>query len=260
MSTPGTGGQGAQSGPANRSTEIIPPVGSGSSGGRPVPPGGVPVSPDGAPRVPRRDTPVGRAVDAKTSSVERDDVPRDLPDLDKIHHVTAQAPSAAGRVGVTSGPDGAGRVPTAVGPAVVGVDAPGVSPSGTPTRAAAERVAPGTLRASMQLRHIDPWTTFKLSLVVSVVLFFVWMIAVGALYIVLDGMGVWARLNNSFSTLVNDQTGASLVSSGDVFGWAALVGIAYVVLFTALCTVGAFIYNLCSELVGGVEVTLADRD
>lgn len=112
----------------------------------------------------------------------------------------------------------------------------------------------------MQLRHIDPWTTFKLSLVVSVVLFFVWMIAVGALYIILDGMGVWARLNNSFSTLVNDQTGASLVSSGDVFGWAALVGIAYVVLFTGLLTVGAFVYNLCAELVGGVEVTLADRD
>jgi len=32
------------------------------------------------------------------------------------------------------------------------------------------------------------------------------------------------------------------------------------VLFTALATIGAFIYNLCSDLVGGVEVTLADRD
>ena len=32
------------------------------------------------------------------------------------------------------------------------------------------------------------------------------------------------------------------------------------VLFTAIATIGSFIYNLCSDLVGGVEVTLADRD
>ena len=29
---------------------------------------------------------------------------------------------------------------------------------------------------------------------------------------------------------------------------------------TALCTVGTFVYNLCSDLVGGVEVTLSERD
>ncbi len=229
MSTPGSG----PGGPVGRPTEQVPP------GPRP----------DAPTRVQRRDTAVGRAVDAKTSSVERNELPRDLPDLDKIHHVSAVA---------TAEPATSGPAVGTVGPYEVG--AANSTSSTSPARAAAVRASAGPVRASMQLRHIDPWSTFKLSLVVSVVLFFVWMIAVGALYIVLDGMGVWARLNNSFSTLVNDQTGASLVSSGDVFGWAALVGVAYVVLFTALFTVGAFIYNLCSELVGGVEVTLADRD
>ena len=32
------------------------------------------------------------------------------------------------------------------------------------------------------------------------------------------------------------------------------------VLLTAMATIGAFIYNLCTDIVGGVEVTLADRD
>jgi hypothetical protein len=32
------------------------------------------------------------------------------------------------------------------------------------------------------------------------------------------------------------------------------------VLLTAMATAGAFIYNLITDLVGGVEVTLADRD
>ena len=31
-------------------------------------------------------------------------------------------------------------------------------------------------------------------------------------------------------------------------------------MLTAMATVGAFIYNLTTDLVGGVEVTLADRD
>jgi hypothetical protein len=29
---------------------------------------------------------------------------------------------------------------------------------------------------------------------------------------------------------------------------------------TALCTVGTFIYNPCSDLVGGLEITLSERD
>ena len=33
-----------------------------------------------------------------------------------------------------------------------------------------------------------------------------------------------------------------------------------VVLITALGTLAAFLYNVCSDLVGGIEVTLSDRD
>jgi len=32
------------------------------------------------------------------------------------------------------------------------------------------------------------------------------------------------------------------------------------VLFTALATLGAFIYNVCADLVGGIELTSAERD
>jgi hypothetical protein len=39
-----------------------------------------------------------------------------------------------------------------------------------------------------------------------------------------------------------------------------LVGAVNIVLMTALATIGAFVYNICSDLVGGIEVTLAERD
>jgi Transmembrane domain of unknown function (DUF3566) len=118
------------------------------------------------------------------------------------------------------------------------------------------------VRASMQIRRIDPWSTLKVSLVLSVALFFVWMIAVALLYLVLGGMGVWSKLNSNVGDLLNNNGGsaADLVSSGTIFGGAVLVGLVNIVLLTAAATIGAFIYNLTTDLIGGVEVTLADRD
>jgi hypothetical protein len=137
-----------------------------------------------------------------------------------------------------------------------------------PTTATAGRLHVGTrhqgpVRASMQIRRIDPWSTLKVSLVLSVALFFVWMIAVAFLYLVLGGMGVWSKLNSNVGDLLTSasgSTGGELVSSGTIFGGAALIGLVNIVLLSAMATIGAFIYNLTTDIVGGVEVTLADRD
>lgn len=120
----------------------------------------------------------------------------------------------------------------------------------------------GPVRASMQIRRIDPWSTLKVSLLLSVALFFVWMIAVAFLYLVLGGMGVWSKLNSNVGDLLNNTSGSSgeLVSSGTIFGGAVLIGLVNIVLLTAMATIAAFVYNLTTDLIGGVEVTLADRD
>ncbi|GAS88296.1 DUF3566 domain-containing protein [Mycolicibacterium brisbanense] len=121
----------------------------------------------------------------------------------------------------------------------------------------------GPLRASMQIRRVDPWTVLKVALVLSSALFFVWMIAVAFLYLVLGGMGVWSKLNSNVGDLLTSSggnAGGELVSSGTIFGGAALIGLVNIVVLTAMATIGAFIYNLTTDLVGGIEVTLADRD
>jgi Transmembrane domain of unknown function (DUF3566) len=131
--------------------------------------------------------------------------------------------------------------------------------SGVPV---SRRARGGPVRASMQIRRIDPWSTLKVSLMLSVALFFVWMIAVAFLYLVLGGMGVWAKLNSNVGDLLNNTSGSSgeLVSSGTIFGGAALIGLVNIVLLTAMATIAAFVYNLATDLIGGIEVTLADRD
>ena len=115
----------------------------------------------------------------------------------------------------------------------------------------------------MQVRRIDPWSTLKVSLILSVALFFVWMIAVAFLYLVLGGMGVWSKLNSNVGDLLTNTGGGGngeIVSSGTIFGGAVLIGLVNIVLLTAMATIGAFIYTLTTDLIGGVEVTLADRD
>jgi hypothetical protein len=121
----------------------------------------------------------------------------------------------------------------------------------------------GPRRARLQLRHVDTWSALKISLVLSIALFFIWMVAVGVLYGVLNALGVFETLNDLFgqvgSVSGNESTG-DVITPGVVFGGAAIIGAINIVLLTALCTVGTFIYNLCSDLVGGLEITLSERD
>ena len=120
----------------------------------------------------------------------------------------------------------------------------------------------GPVRASMQVRRIDPWSALKVSLLLNVALFFIWMIAVAFLYLVLGAMGVWNKLNSNVGDLLTNSSGGGgdLVSATSIFGGAALVGLVNIVLLTAMATIGAYIYNLSTDIVGGVEVTLADLD
>lgn len=123
--------------------------------------------------------------------------------------------------------------------------------------------ARGPVRATMQIRRIDPWSALKVSLLLNVALFFVWMIAVAFLYVVLGAMGVWSKLNSNVGDLLTNSSGGGggdLVSAASIFGGAALVGLVNIVLLTAMAAIGAYIYNLSTDIVGGIEVTLADLD
>ena len=122
----------------------------------------------------------------------------------------------------------------------------------------------GPRRARLQLRHIDTWSALKISLVVSIALFFVWMVAVGILYGVLSGLGVFDSINDLIGQVSTSTGGEATesftITAGLVFTGAAVIGAVNILLLTALCTVGTFVYNLCSDLVGGLELTLAERE
>jgi hypothetical protein len=159
-----------------------------------------------------------------------------------------------------SGPGGPGPSVAAAGLGGATAARGALGTSGRPSPAV--RGAAGSRpprRARLLVRHIDPWSTLKFSFVLSVAMFFVWLVAVGVLYGVLDGMGVFDEINGLYGEVAGNS-GDRLFSPGLVLGSATVVGAVNIVLFTALATIGAFVYNICSDLVGGIEITLAERD
>ncbi len=158
--------------------------------------------------------------------------------------------------------------PSAVPPATGGTRANNsAKTSGPPARDAGRRSKKANRRpprlASLQLKRIDPWTVLKISLIVTIVMFFVWMIAVGVLYLSLGSMDVWTKINETYNTLAtSDATaaGSDLITPARVFGITAVIGAINIVLFTALATIAAFVYNAAAGMAGGVELTLGERD
>ncbi|PZF89084.1 DUF3566 domain-containing protein, partial [Micromonospora endophytica] len=153
--------------------------------------------------------------------------------------------------------------PPGVGSAAVGAARVGdaVRAARTSVSSAASR---GPRRARLNLKRIDPWSVMKFAFAVSVVLFIVIVVATSVLYLALDAMGVFASVNDSLGDLVNagggqGTSGFQITAKGVIFS-SALIGLVNVVLFTALATLGAFVYNVCADLVGGIELTLAERD
>lgn len=130
-----------------------------------------------------------------------------------------------------------------------------------PTRPARNsRAERGPRRARLQLRHLNVWSVLKFSCVLAIALFFLWLIMVGVLYGVLDTLGVFDRINQTVGLIDGSSSAKNVVTPGIVFGAAAVIGAVNILLFIVLSTIGSVVYNLCSDLVGGIEVTLSERD
>lgn len=144
------------------------------------------------------------------------------------------------------------------------------SPSSPTLRrpSSAERVTRGdshrTRKARLRLSSLDPWSVMKTSFVFSVAFGIASLVLVLLIWVVLSTSGVF--------DLVNQTVGTILMSPGDneefriqdyfgltkVMGLTILLSVLNIVIFTALATLMAFLYNTASRLIGGLEVTLAE--
>ena len=130
----------------------------------------------------------------------------------------------------------------------------------------AEKVAaaprPGR-RARLRLTRIDPWSVMKTSFLLSIALGIVIVVSVLMVWSVLSAADVWSSINQTVQDVVGGQDASNFdiedyLGTRRVVGFTMIVAAVDVVLVTAICTLGAFLYNMSASLLGGIEVTLAE--
>ena len=120
-------------------------------------------------------------------------------------------------------------------------------------------------RANLVIARLEPWSVMKFSFLMSLVAWVVLFVAVALLYYALSGLGVFASIQRTLSSVTSSQSSAGVnlatwTSASRVLGYTMLAGAVDIVLITVLSTVGAMIYNLVTHLGGGIEVTLKETD
>jgi hypothetical protein len=119
-------------------------------------------------------------------------------------------------------------------------------------------------KARLRVARVDPWSVMKVAFVLSIALGIVTLVGTAVVWEVLNGLGVFTSLNKTVGDLTSSGNSsstfnlASVLSFTRVEGYMLIVALVDVVLVTALATLGAYLYNLSSGFVGGLEVTLAE--
>jgi hypothetical protein len=120
-------------------------------------------------------------------------------------------------------------------------------------------------QAHLTIARVEPWSVMKFSFVVSLVAFVILFVAVGVIYGTLSAIGVFTSLQHVVQSVTSSQNSNGVNTSkwftaSRVLSYTALLGALNIVLITAMCTIGAVVYNLTSRLIGGVEVTLRETE
>ncbi|MCL2091264.1 MAG: DUF3566 domain-containing protein [Micrococcales bacterium] len=142
----------------------------------------------------------------------------------------------------------------------VDVPAPVVGPTIGSAVAQGNNVGPRRVRLVMA--RVDPWSAMKLSFLMSFALGIMSVIAAAAMWLALDGLQVFAKIEDLVSQVTSADGAATVMSYfgfGKVLASAMLVGVIDVFLITALGTIAAFLYNIVAALVGGLHVSVTDE-
>jgi hypothetical protein len=230
----------------------------------------------GAPQLPPRDAePPGQGRPASYDPYELPEIVQATVDVPLAE--PAPAPVVTGPL-PPAAPTPAVALPAQPGPtpAPVAAVAPALAPANQPpatswgdhlpstpaTGAASSQLrAPGrrprVRKVTRVVRHVDPWSTFKLALVFSMV---------GYLVVLTSGVLLW-QVADSTGTLDNverwfTQFGWETFEfdGGEIFHNAWIIGLFAAVGLTGAAVLMATLFNLVSDIVGGIRVTVLEEE
>ena len=114
---------------------------------------------------------------------------------------------------------------------------------------------PSTKQVRLKLVYIDFWSSVKLSFLIAVCLAIVTVVATFLIFTVLNQTGIFEQVDDLYSSIAGDSTDlTSILSIGNVMGFAIVVAVLNTVVITALGAIFALLYNLSVKMTGGLLV------
>jgi hypothetical protein len=146
-------------------------------------------------------------------------------------------------------------------PPTIPVEPPPVSTSMTAHRVApVPRVVgrrPRVRKVTRVVRHVDPWSVFKIAVVFNLVLYVVALTSGVLLWNVAYATGTIDNLERFFESFGWDTFE---FNGGEIFHSAWIAGLFAVVGLTGAAVLGATLFNLITDLVGGVRLTVLEEE
>jgi len=122
-------------------------------------------------------------------------------------------------------------------------------------------VSGGPRRARLYVSRFDPWSVTKAAFILSLAIGIVLVVAVSAVWFILDRTGVIESLSGTVTDVVGSTSGLDLVTSlgfEQVIGATLILASVEIVLISTLAGLFTILYNLTVGITGGVEVVLSE--
>jgi hypothetical protein len=120
------------------------------------------------------------------------------------------------------------------------------------------RTFPERAQTRVIIARLHPWQVLKVAFIFTVCAGVVAVALSGGLWSIAEAMGFITKVN-SFIQPLTGGSGIRLedyIDGSKIVAFTTLLAIVNCVIITSCATLGAFIYNLTANLLGGVEVTL----
>lgn len=110
------------------------------------------------------------------------------------------------------------------------------------------------------IRKFDPWTVLKVSLVLYFVLALAAVLGAVIFWTLLNAAGIPAKIDATLAKITIDFIEGSIIPAEEsLFKATIFLAISGVVLATGFTTLAALMYNLVSDVVGGIEVVVLEE-
>ena len=113
-------------------------------------------------------------------------------------------------------------------------------------------------RVKRTIRHVDPFSVFRVSLMFYGCFLLIWLVVVAILYWILDAAGLFELIENVGDAVAAEGTWN--VGLGLVEKWAFFIGVVVAVVMSLVNLFLAFLYNVVADIVGGIEITFVEKD